>query len=86
MLEPGTEPGTSMISSQKLWPLDHEAGHKINLTIINYTRKSWRFLSALFTDAVKNVADGRISMENWYNDAVVVLFCSAQIPNERTWP
>jgi len=26
---PGIEPGTLMISSQRLWPLDHEAGRVI---------------------------------------------------------
>ena len=32
MVEPGIEPGTLMISSQRPWPLDHEAGH-LSITV-----------------------------------------------------
>ena len=31
MVEPGIEPGDLMISSQRLWPLDHEAGLETEL-------------------------------------------------------
>ena len=33
MVEPGIEPGTIMISSQRPLPLDHEAGHAQNVSI-----------------------------------------------------